>query len=308
MRRINMNSIERHYTSPAARPFLAAGAEMLGKEDDAIASRVRASGRSFFWAMRILPPPRRKAMYALYAFYREVEDIAHGEASPLLKQALLFEWRTEISRLYARQPRHALTCALLEAMRLYDLRCEDFLAIIEGMERDARTDLQAPSLEELDLYCARVAVSFGLISVRIFGVHTPAAERVAVHLGRALQLTNILRDVGEDAARNRLYLPRELLQARGIDATMPNAVLRHPALPNVCRDVAMLAEKHYAAATQALAICPRHSMRPAALTLAIYRTLLSELLARGWRSLEPPVRIPAWRKAALVLRNGLMGA
>jgi phytoene synthase len=157
------------------------------------------------------------------------------------------------------------------------------------------------------LYCERVAVAVGRLSVRIFGEETPAGERIAAELGRALQLTNILRDLAEDARRHRLYLPREVLRAHGIYATTPSWVLAQPALPDVCRDVAMLAEKHYAAAVEAIAACPRGAMRPAAAMLYIYRALLHQLVARGWRHLDEPVRLPAWRKMALVLRHGLAG-
>jgi phytoene synthase len=143
--------------------------------------------------------------------------------------------------------------------------------------------------------------------VRIFGEGSPAGERVAAELGRALQLTNILRDLAEDAKRYRLYLPRELLHAHGIFATTPSWVLAQPALPDVCRDLAMLAEQHYAAAAEAIAACPRWTMRPAAVMLGIYRALLQELLARGWQQLDEPIRTPAWRNLALVIRHGLTG-
>lgn len=192
-------------------------------------------------------------------------------------------------------------------MHLYGLQCSDFLAIIDGMEMDARTDLRAPSLIELDLYCERVAVAVGRLSMRIFGEEIPAGERVAEELGRALQLTNILHDLADDARRNRLYLPREMLRARGIYATTPSWVLAQPALSDVCRDLATLAERHYAAAVTAIAACSSRTMRPAAVMLGIYRALLRELLARGWKCLDEPVRILTWRKLALVLRHGLVG-
>ena len=273
----------------------------------AIASRPRAAGSSFFWAMQLLSYERREAIYALYDFCREVDNIADDDASRSLKQTLLLNWRSEVALLYSGRPRHAVTRALNKAIHLYGLRCEDFLAIIDGMEMDARADIRAPSLVELDLYCERVAVAVGRLSVRIFGEESPAGERVAGELGRALQLTKILRDLAEDARRHRLYLPRELLQARSIFATTPSWVLTQPALPDVCRDLAALAEGHYAAASEAIAACPRWTMRPAAAMLAIYRALLHELLARGWKHVDEPVRIPTWRKLALVLCHGLAG-
>ena len=215
-----MSTIEHLETPISRRPRLNAATDLPGHKDDAIALRRRAAGSSFFWAMRLLPRQRRRAMNALYAFCREVGDIADGEASRSLKQTLLLNWRSEIAHLYAGRPRHTVTRSLNEAIHLYGLRCDDFLAIIDGMEMDARRDIRAPSFAELDRYCERVAVAVGRISVRIFGEASPAGERVAAELGRALQLTNILRDLAEDAQPHRLYLPRELLHAHGIFAPL----------------------------------------------------------------------------------------
>jgi len=304
---MKMTTVER-LDSPILRHSDSGGAvDRTDATDDTISLRLRAAGSSFFSAMQLLPYRRREAMYALHAFCREVDDIADGDATRTLKSILLPDWRSEIALLYVKRPQHTITRALSEAVDLYGLQCHDFLAIIDGMEMDAQADIRAPSLDELDLYCHRVAVAVGRLSVRIFGEETRAGERVAAELGRALQLTNILRDLVEDARRQRLYLPREILQAHGIHATTPSWVLAHPALPDVCRDVAMLAEQHYSAAAKAIAACPRRTMRPAAVMLHIYRALLHELLARGWKSLDEPVRIPSWRRLAFVLRHGLVG-
>jgi phytoene synthase len=244
-------------------------------------------------------------MRALYAFYRELNDIADGDASRSLKQILLANWRSEIGLLFAGRPQHDVTNALSEAVHLYGLRCDDFLAIIDGMA--ARADIRAPSFAELDRYCERMAVAIGRISVRIFGEMSPAGQRVAAELGRALQLTDILCNLAGDARLHRLYLPRELLHAHGIFATIPSWVLAQPALPDVCRDLALLAEQHYAAAGDAIAACPRRTTRPAAVMLAMYRAVLHELLARGWRQLDLPVRISFRRELAFLLRHGLTG-
>jgi presqualene diphosphate synthase len=302
-----MSIVEHFYASTSVRARPGAAIDAPDNNDNAIALRRRAAGNAFFSAMQLLPVQRREAVRALYAFCREVDDIADGDASRSLKQILLANWRSEIALLFAGRPRHPVTRGLNGAIHLYDLRCDDFLAIIDGMEMDARRDIRAPSFAELDRYCERVAVAVGRISVRIFGEASPAGERVAAELGRALQLTNILRDLAEDAQRHRLYLPRELLHAHGIFATMPSWVLAQPALPDVCRDLAMLAEQHYAAAAEAIAACPRWTMRPAAVLLGINRAVLHELFARGWRQLDEPIRMPAWRNLALVIRHGLTG-
>jgi phytoene synthase len=290
-----------------ARPRSTTAIKTKDRDCDTIALRVRAAGSSFFWAMQLLSYHRREAMYALYAFCAEVDDIAHGNTSHSLKMKLLADWRTEISSLYTGRPRHVITRALSDAVALYDLRCNDFLAIIDGMEMDARAGIRAPSLEELDLYCERVAVTVGRVAVRIFGEETPAGERVAAELGRALQLTNILHDLTEDARRNRLYLPRELLRGHGILATTPSWVLAQPTLPDVCRDLAAIAEKHYSAALEALAACPRHTMRPAAVMLHVYRALLHRLIEQGWKKLGERVSVPEWRKLVLLFHHGLTG-
>jgi phytoene synthase len=282
-------------------------ADVLGSENSAFACHLRDMGSSFFWATQLLPVSRRETMYILYAFCREVEDLADREASPSVKRALFSDWRSEIASLYAGQPRHWLTRALSNAIRQYGLRSEDFVAVIDGGEMNLPSDMKGPSLIELDLYCERVAVAAARLSMRIFGEETSAGEQVAAELGRALQLTIILRDLHKDAGRKRLYLPRELLHAHGILTPIPEWVLAQPALAGVCRDLALIAEGHYAAAAKAIAACPRQTMRPAAVLLGIYHALLHELLARGWRNPADPVRIPAWRKLSLVVRHGSTG-
>ena len=148
-----------------------------------------------------------------------------------------------------------MTRALREPVLRYKLRRADFHAVIDGMEMDAAEDIRAPDLATLDLYCGRVAGAVGHLSVHVFGVASAGAHDVADSLGRALQLTNILRDLDEDAQRGRLYLPRELLERHGIASTDPLAILRHPALPAVCRDLADIAERHFAEAARAMARC-----------------------------------------------------
>jgi phytoene synthase len=142
--------------------------------------------------------------------------------------------------------------------------------------------------------------------MRIFGEETSAGDRVAAELGLALQLTKILRHLVEDGARNRLYLPRELLRAHGIFATIPSWVLAQPALPDVCRDLSAVAERHYTRAAAAIAELPQWRLRLPPVTM-VYRVLLNELLTNGWRSPGVPVRLSRRRKLALALRYGLIG-
>ncbi|HEV2548550.1 MAG TPA: presqualene diphosphate synthase HpnD [Stellaceae bacterium] len=272
----------------------------------AIRARVAAAGTSFYWAMRLLPEERREAMFAVYAFCREVDDIADSDEAPAAKREGLAEWRVEIDAIYAGRPRHPLARVLGEVAEHYRLRREDFLAIIDGMEMDAAADIRAPGLAELDLYCDRVASAVGRLSVRIFGTDAPAADRVAGSLGRALQLTNILRDLVEDAERGRLYLPRELLERAGIAETEPRRVLQHAHLSEVCEPLANLAEQHFRDAARAMRECPRRPMRPAAVMGAVYHAILVRLRRRGWREPGRAVKLLAPLKLWLALRHGLL--
>jgi phytoene synthase len=272
----------------------------------AVRQRVEAAGTSFYWAMRLLPRDRRDGMYAIYAFCREVDDIADDTGPPAPKQAALAAWHAEIDALYAGQPRQIVARALVEPVERYRLRREDFHAVIDGMEMDAAEDIRAPDLATLDLYCGRVAAAVGHLSVHVFGDAIPAAHSVADHLGRALQLTNILRDLDEDARRGRLYLPREILERHGIAGTEPLKVLRHPALPAACRELAQLALTHFGEAAQAMTRCSRWAMRPAAVMGAFYRALLDALLREGWRDPSSRVSLSKLHKLRLVLRHGLV--
>jgi presqualene diphosphate synthase len=287
---------------------LHAVADQLG--DDAlregIRHRVEAAGTSFYWAMRMLPPERRDGMYAIYAFCREVDDIADGDLPVAQKLAALAAWREEIDALYCGRPRHLVARALRKPAQCYDLHKEDFLAVIDGMEMDAREAIQAPDLATLDRYCAWVASAVGHLSVHVFGDASDAAHTVAESLGRALQLTNILRDLNEDAGRGRLYLPREILDRHGIASSDPSAVLRHPALPAVCRDVAAIALGHFRNAQRAMMQCSRRAMRPAAVMAAIYRATLAALLRSGWREPATRVRLSRPLKLWLVFRHGFL--
>jgi squalene synthase HpnD len=272
----------------------------------AIRQRVEAAGTSFYWAMRLLPRQRRDGMYAIYAFCREVDDIADDTAPPAQKQAALTAWHREIDALYTGTPHQLVARALVEPVERYRLRRDDFHAVIDGMEMDAAEDIRAPDLATLDLYCGRVAGAVGHLSVHVFGDAGPAAHTVADHLGRALQLTNILRDLDEDARRGRLYLPREVLDRHGIATTEPLAVLRHPALPAACLDVAAVAVTHFDQAAAAMARCSRWAMRPAAVMGAFYRGMLDALLREGWRDPSRRVRLSKSQKLRLVLRHGLL--
>lgn len=266
---------------------------------------VRAAGSSFYGAMRTLPPPQREAMFAIYAFCREIDDIADDPLPSGEKIAALAAWRDEIERLYDGVPEYRIARALLEPVTAYGLDKADFLALIDGMEMDAKEDLRGPTMDTLELYCDRVAGAVGRLSVRIFGAHGDQGDALAWSLGQALQLTNILRDVREDADRGRLYLPAELLDKYGVDTRDPVAVLVHPGIPGVCDELAAIARQRFAEASAATRHFDRRKVRPAIVMMEVYRRILDKLIGRGWRRLDRPVRISKLGKLFVALRYGL---
>ena len=270
----------------------------------AVEGIVRSAGTSFYHGMRVLPPERRHAMYAIYAFCRIVDDIADEEGTLAEKRCGLDAWRARIIDLYHSRTDGPVTRVLAAAVRQFQLRTEDFLAIIDGMQMDAETVVVAPDMVTLDLYCDRVASAVGRLSVRTFGDATPAADEVAYALGRALQLTNILRDIKEDAERGRIYLPREYLLEAGVPAE-PVAMLTASGLPAVCERMSAVAHTFFRQAWDAMDRCDPTAMKPARLMGATYDALLLGLERRGWKRLEQRVSLPKWKKLWLACRYGL---
>ncbi len=264
----------------------------------------RASGSSFYAAMRILPRARREAIFEIYGFCRAVDDVAdaHGPREPRL--AALAQWRADVHALYAGEPPARLR-GLVEPVRCYDLGREDFLAIIAGMEMDVTADIRAPDFSTLDLYCDRVASAVGRLCVNVFGMEAEAGTALAHQLGRALQLTNILRDLDEDAARGRLYLPREALEAAGIRIDDPALVLMHPALGAACAPVIERAKNHFRAADAIMDRSPRGAIRAPRIMAEAYKRILTRLVERGFSAPRVPVRLNKPLLLWILIRHAL---
>jgi phytoene synthase len=265
----------------------------------------RAAGSSFYTAMKVLPPAQREAMFEIYGFCRRVDDIADSGSPRAERLMELAAWRSDVNALYAGQvpPRLA---GLAKPVRDFDLAREDFLALIDGMEMDAFDDIRGPSAAILDLYCDRVASAVGRLSVRVFGVEREPGIKLAHHLGRALQLTNILRDLDEDAAVGRLYLPREALARAGIQSNDPKTALRSPTLAQACAELVERAREHFAQADQIMAALPRRSVRAPRIMGLVYRSILDRLAARGWSAPRQPIKVPRARVLWILLRYALV--
>jgi len=251
----------------------------------------QVSGSSFYAGMRVLPKAEREAMYAIYAFCRAVDDIADDQTRERPQRAAeLDAWRADIDALYAG---HAPGKAafLAEARQRFDLDRADFHAVIDGMAMDVARDICWPRADELDVYCDRVASAVGRLSVRVFGMERVPGEALSHHLGRALQLTNILRDIDEDAAIGRVYLPEEGLAKAGIALTTPAGVIADPRIDGVARDLAAQAHAHYAAAKAILRERPRGRLLAPRLMAAVYGKVLARMEAVGWRPPRQRVRV-----------------
>lgn len=268
---------------------------------------VSESGTSFSLGMKILPEDPRNAMYAVYAFCREIDDIADEPGEEAAKREGLRIWREQIEALYRGHPANLTTRALLPAIEAYDLPKQEFIELIDGMLMDV--DLDFGRAERLDhaglhLYCRRVAGAVGMLSVRIFG--EPDATQFALAMGDALQLTNILRDIGEDAEDGRLYLPMDLIREEGIEANDPKEIVRDARFRPVCETIAAEAEARFRDTDELLKQFDRRKLKPALIMGEIYRGYLIKLQARGFRDPTHRVGLSKFAKATRALR-GLVG-
>ncbi len=267
---------------------------------------VQGSKSSFYWAMRLLPAAKRRAMFAIYAYCRELDDIADEPAPETEKQQGLAAWRKEVNAVYENAPTTPLGRTLNDVRQHYPIRRDDLLAVIDGVETDADGPVVRPSLADLELYCDRVAGAVGLLSVAVFGATGSAGKALARSLGRALQFTNILRDLREDAADGRVYLPDEWLRDAGIEARSPATIMADPALAGVCRTMAAAANSYFEQADSALADCDRRAVRPAVVMMVSYRRLLHKMERRGWPPAGDKVRLSAMEKLAIGVYHGLL--
>jgi len=278
-------------TSTTAQPAAAPEANVQGV----------ASGSSFYAAMRILPREQRDAMFQIYSFCRQVDDIADSDGPRPDRLAALDQWRRDIDALYAGHP-PAPVKDYAASVKQFGLKREDFIAIIDGMEMDVPADIRAPDARTLDLYCDRVASAVGRLSVRVFGLGEEDGILLAHHLGRALQLTNILRDIDEDAGIGRLYLPRENLNAAGILSNDPLTVASDPRLPRACEDILKQARDHFAKSNDIMARNSRRVVRAPKIMSEYYHAILEKLVERGFALPRRPVKLSKAAKIFILIR------
>jgi len=242
--------------------------------------KAAASGSSFYYSFLFLPKPQREAITALYAFCREIDDIADECHEELVARTKLAWWRKEIGNLYNATPQHPVSQALAPAVTRYQLNEEHFHEIIDGMEMDLEQNRYA-EFKHLQLYCYRVASVVGLLSASIFGFSNNRTLKYAHDLGLAFQLTNIIRDVGEDARRNRIYLPQDELARFGVSEDDILQSRETPQMQQLLEFQIERAESYYDRALGELPDEDRKQQRTGLIMTAIYRTLLREIRAGG---------------------------
>ena len=272
--------------------------------DEYCQQKAAASGSSFYYSFLFLPPPRRRAITALYAFCREVDDVVDECSDPQLARAKLAWWRAELAAAYAGRPSHPVTQALAAAARDFSLPQELLAEIVDGMEMDL-AQVRYADFKALHLYCYRVASTVGLLAAEIFGYEDRRTLKYAHDLGLAFQLTNIIRDVGEDARRGRIYLPVDELQRFGVPASDIMNARHTEAFMRLMEFQIERAQKFY---DQALALLPqvdRKSQKSGLIMAAIYRTLLDEIRRDGCRVLTHRTALTPLRKLWIAWRTSL---
>jgi phytoene synthase len=274
--------------------------------DEYCQQRTARSGTSFYYSFLFLPPERRRAITALYAFCREVDDVVDEVSDPALARTKLAWWRREIGAVFTGSPQHPVALALKPVVATYRLPEAHFQTVIDGMAMDLDCNRYL-DFAELERYCHCVAGAVGLLSAEIFGYANPATRQYARDLGIAFQLTNIIRDVGEDARRGRIYLPQDELAHHGVTAA---SLLRHessPALTALMAAQVARARLWHARAMAALPAEDRRSQRPGLIMAGIYRALLDEIERDGYRVLHHRIALTPLRKLWIALKTARRG-
>ncbi len=257
--------------------------------------KAAASGSSFYYSFLFLPPERRRAITALYAFCREVDDAVDESSDPQLASAKLAWWRSEVANLFAGGPQHPVTKALAHFKDDFSITAERLNEIIDGMEMDL-TQTRYLDWAGLERYCYRVASVVGLLAAGIFGYRDARTLEYAKNLGIAFQLTNIIRDVGEDARKNRIYLPMDDMKKFGVPAADILNANETDGFKKLLEFEVQRARRYYELAMQALPAADRKSQRPGLIMAAIYRALLEEIERDGFHVLNAKTSLTPLRK------------
>ncbi len=271
---------------------------------NSIKRMVKKSGTSFFWSMRLLPLGKRNAMYTIYAFFRHIDDIVDGDKDVGEKLELIEAWRQELDNIYDKKtPVTEIGRKIYKNCMRFKLPKSEFIKLIDSITMDLPNPVQAPSMEEFNRYCRGVAGVPGNLSLRIFGCEDEKLiENLATTLGTALQITNILRDVKEDAMADRLYIPKEFLEKAGITSTDPQSVIVDKNLAIAREELAQIAAKNYDEAYGLIKQLDKKTARSVMIIASIYKRYFDIMQNRGWEVISPKPTIGKMKKLGLALR------
>ena len=271
---------------------------------------VKRSGSSFFWSMRFLPKAQRMAMYTIYAFCRHIDDIVDGDDLAMAEKIeLLNAWKDEIDNIYDRKlPTTDIGRKIYKNCMRFKLPKEEFTKLIDALSMDIPNPIQAPSMEEFYTYCRGVAGAPGVLTLRILGCDDEKLiNDLATSLGNALQITNILRDLKEDAEANRLYIPEEILLKAQIDSTSPDEVVTHKNIAIAREALAKIAEDNYKKAHELIPLLDKKAARPVRAMEAIYFRYFTMMKNRGWEVISPKPQLSKLNKLSIAVKAYFAG-
>ena len=271
---------------------------MLPSDQSEVQKIVKKSGSSFYWGMKILPSNQMRAMFAIYAYCRTVDDIADDIKDKKLRQKLLADWENRINKIFMKKVfDSALERELKISIEKFKLKKNDFLSIIKGMKMDSSNTIVFPSKKKLNLYCDRVAVAVGYLSIRIFGL-TDSAKKYALYLGRAFQLTNIVRDFGEDLGRGRCYISKDYLEKYSIRKDM-NTLVKSPFLQKLLQDILEDAEKYFNKAKRETLKLDKNKIHAPELMKLFYFKIFKKMYEKEI-CIQDKIRLSTWDKLTIL--------
>ena len=263
------------------------------------------SGRTVFWGMQFLPKAKREALYTLLAFVRHLEDVVESPVALAEKQEILSMWREEMDNIFERRvPATDIGRRIYKNCMRFKLPKAEFLNLVDSISANIDNPLKAPTLKQLSGYCRGVGGMTGSLSLRVFGCTDEQTIReLSTSLGLAVQITNILLNVKEDAQNGRLYIPQELLEKAGISATDPKSVVVDKNLAAARRELARIAAENYRKVYEILEKQEKTTARPIRLITYLYRKYFDIMEKRGWEIISPKPRVSKWCKLRILLKN-----
>ena len=258
---------------------------------------------SFYWGMKILDRKKRNAMFAIYAFCKKADSIADSREINKKKISKIKKLRKEINEVFKNNLNNNFNKTLKYYIDIHKLKKKYFLDIIKGVEMDINNIMICPNKKIFNLYCYRVAGAVGLISLKIFGDYNKKTKSFGLYLAKALQITNILRDINQDKTMGRMYIPKEILNKVGIKSKKIIFILKNKKFPEACKNLAKIADLNFNLADKQLKFCSKKKLKSAIIMMDTYKLLLKKLKKKGWVNLKEKVTLTKFEKIFLFIKG-----